>query len=93
MTGGIGAPAHLTQQLFPLLARRAAVLPVGARKLAPMIEELHVVAFERFDLAFDEFVECGELVLDVCRNREVHALSSGADIYHGCAPRSPPTAT
>src|SRR5262249_42725457 len=72
----IGAPAHLAQQLLPLAARPAAVLPIRARVFAPVIEELDVLALERRDLALDERVELGELALDLVGDREVHAAST-----------------
>ena len=65
MTGFVGAALH-----FEISARHSArgpavVLPIGARVLAPMVEELHVLAFERLDLRLDERVELGELVGDL----------------------------
>src|SRR5438876_8909663 len=49
-------------------------MPVGARVLAPMVEEADVVvrALERAELALDERVHVGEEVGDVLRDREVH---------------------
>ena len=51
--GRVGAPAHLAEQLLPVLARHAAVLEVGARVLAAVVEEADVVVLllERLDLA------------------------------------------
>src|SRR2546427_486335 len=60
----VGAPPHLAQQLLPLAARTAALLPVRARVLAPVVEELEVLALERRDLALDERVELVELLPD-----------------------------
>ena len=47
---------------------------VGARELAPVVEEAGVVALclERPDLALDELVERGDPLLDLLRNREIH---------------------
>ena len=72
--GGVGAAAHLAQQLLPFGAWNAAVVEVGARPLPAVIEEAHVVVglLQRLDLAFDELVELVEGRLDLGRNREVH---------------------
>ena len=88
--GGVGAPAHLAQQLLPLLARHAVVLEVGARPLAPVVEEAHVVVLrlERDDLALDERVEPIERRLDVGRDREVHGCDRTRDACADHLPRS-----
>ena len=72
--GRIGAPTHLTQQVFPLLAWHPVVLEVGSGPLAPVIEEAHVVValLERNDLGLDERIEPVERFLDVGGDREVH---------------------
>ena len=76
------------EQLLPLLARHAAVLEVGARVLAAMVEEADVVVllFERLDLALDEVVELVEEVLDVVRGCRSPCLSlrSGPKEGLGC---------
>jgi hypothetical protein len=86
VAGRVGAAAGLGQQRFPLLARQAAGVPVGAGVLAPVVEEADVVVrlFERLDLRFDEAVEFAEIVDEILRQGEVHGgyLSSS-----GC-PRS-----
>ena len=70
--GAIGAPPHFGEQLLPLLARRSVRVPVGARVLAAVIEELRVLALERSDLLLDEGIELGELGLDLGGDAEVH---------------------
>jgi hypothetical protein len=84
--GAVGAPPHLGQQLLPLLARGSVGVPVGARVLAAMVEELGVLALERRDLLLDEGVELGELGLDLGGDLEVH-LERGIlpRIRHSCA--------
>src|SRR6185369_14216350 len=72
VSGSVGAAPHLAEQRFPLGARLAVVVPVGSRVLAAMVEVLDVLALERLDLAFDEFVELAKLRADVRRNLEVH---------------------
>src|SRR5712671_6762971 len=51
------------QQRFPLMPRQAAILEIGARPFAAMIEETDVVVrcFDRPDLAGDELIELGEV--------------------------------
>ena len=75
--GRVRAPAHLGQQLLPVLARDAAVLEVGPRVLPPMVEEPDVVVrlLQRPDLAFDERIERVERRLDLGRDLEVHRRS------------------
>ena len=77
--GGVGPPAHLAQQLLPLLAGDAVVLEVGAGPLAAVVEEALVVVLrlERRDLRLDEVVELVERGLDVGRDVEVHARNLG----------------
>ena len=73
----VGAAAHLAQQVFPLLARQPAMLEIGARPFAAMIEEAVVVVLflQRHDLAFDEIVDACEQVRDFFWDRKVHVLS------------------
>ena len=77
VAGGVGAPAHLAEELLPLLVRQAAALPVGAGVLAPVVEEAVVVVghLQRQDLALDELVELGEIVLQLGRDGEIHSCS------------------
>ena len=72
MTGAVGATPHLRQELLPGPARRTVMLPVGARMLAPVIEILHVLAFERFDFLLDEGIELDQLPRDLRRYGVVH---------------------
>ena len=59
------------------MAREAAAIEIGARPFAAMVEESDIVvlAFERFDFAFDEIVELDEIVGDVFGNAEVNGFS------------------
>src|ERR1700687_172946 len=91
MSRGVGAPPHFAEQCLPLLARPAIVLPLGARMLSAMIEELHVLAFEGFDVAFDEVVEFSKLALNVRGNGEIHRASFGARPYHDSSTRAQAT--
>jgi len=69
---GVGAAAHLAQQLLPLRARRAAV-GVGARHLAAVVEEARAVTLlQRRDLRVDEGVELGEDAGEVRGELEIH---------------------
>ena len=43
MPGGVGRFHRLRQQCLPLRARQAVIVPIGARMLAPMIEEARIV--------------------------------------------------
>src|SRR6202000_940837 len=72
--GLVGAAAHLAQQVFPFLARQAAMLEVGARPFAAGVEEALVVVLRlgRDNLLRDEGVDVGEQFLDGLGNREVH---------------------
>ena len=56
MAGGIRKVLGLAQQRFPFMPRQAAVLEIGARPFAAVVEEADVVVglFQRFDLARDE---------------------------------------
>ena len=47
----VGPAAHLVEQVLPLARRDAAVVPVGAGVLAALVEVLHVLGFQRLDLA------------------------------------------
>ena len=74
VTGRIGQALRALQQRLPFRARQPAAVEVGARPLAPMIEEADVVvgALERADLCFDEGVELVEISGQAARQIEVH---------------------
>ena len=72
MAGGVGEVLGLAQQRFPFMPRQAAIVEIGARPFAAMIEEADVVVgrFQRLDLALDEaieFVEIGDEVGGQCK--------------------------
>src|SRR6266705_6657915 len=58
----VGEIFHPAQQRFPFWPRQPAMLEIGARPFAAMIEETDVVVrfFNRLDLVRDELVELGE---------------------------------
>ena len=73
MAGGVGEILGLAQQRFPFMPRQAAILEIGARPFAAMVEEADVVVglFQRLDLARDEAVEFVEIGCEVGRQVEI----------------------
>ncbi len=73
MAGGVREILGLAQQRFPFMPRQAAILEIGARPFAAMIEEADVVVgfFQRLDLARDEAVEFGEIGREIGRQVEI----------------------
>ncbi len=63
--GRVRPPAHLLEQLDPLLGVDAVVLPIGPLPLAAVVEELHVFRLERFDVTLDEGIEVADEVLQL----------------------------
>ena len=63
MAGGVGEILGLAQQRFPFVPRQAAIVEIGARPFAAVIEEADVVVglLQRLDLARDELVEFVEI--------------------------------
>ena len=63
MTGRVCEILGLAQQRFPFVPRQAAILEIGARPFAAVVEEANVVVgrLQRLDLAFDESVELCEI--------------------------------
>ena len=76
MPGAVGATLHLDDQRAPFRAWTPVLLPIGARILAPMVEELHVFALQRLDLGLDESVEFREFGRYFRRQFEVHVRVS-----------------
>src|ERR1700761_3841417 len=68
----VGALAHLAEEVFPLPARDAAVVPIGAGILPALVEVLHVLALQRLDLRLDECVHLGEQSRKVFWESEIH---------------------
>src|ERR1700675_3748201 len=65
--GAVGEIFHPPQQRFPLMPRQSAIVEIGARPFAAVIEEADVVVglLDRLDLARDEkveFVEIGDQI-------------------------------
>ena len=73
MAGGVGKILGLAQQRFPFMPWQAAVLEIGARPFAAMVEEADVVIglLHRLDLAGDEVVEFVEIGREVGRQVEI----------------------
>ncbi len=72
---GVGAAAHLVEQVLPRPGRDATVLQIGARELAAPVEVLHVLGFQRLDLGLDEGVHLGQHARKVVRQGEIHGDS------------------
>src|SRR5437867_11761292 len=73
MSRGVRKILRLAQQRFPFMPRQAAVLEIGARPFAAMVEETDVVVgfFQRLDLARDEAVEFVEIGGEVGRQVKI----------------------
>ena len=78
MAGGVGKILGLAQQRFPFVPRQTAVLEIGARPFAAMVEEADVVIgrFQRLDLARDEAIEFVEIGDQVGRQVEIQGSLS-----------------
>ena len=63
MAGVVGEILGLAQQRFPFVPRQPAIVEIGARPFAAVVEEADVVVglFQRLDLALDEAVEFVEI--------------------------------
>src|SRR6478735_8229381 len=79
MAGGVGKVLGLAQQRFPFMPRQAAIVEIGARPFAAVIEEADVVVgrFQRLDLARDESIEFIEIGDEVGGQCKIHRLSPG----------------
>src|SRR6266404_7424531 len=68
---------HPAQQRFPFRPRQPAMLEIGARPFAAVIEEADVVIgfFNRLDLARDELVELGEIGDQVGRQCKIQGAA------------------
>ena len=73
MAGAVGEIFHPPQQRFPFMPRQAAIVEIGARPFAAMIEEADVVVglLDRLDLARDEAVEFVEIGDQIGRQMEI----------------------
>src|SRR3982074_562981 len=73
----IGEIFHSSQQRFPFMPRQPAIVEIGARPFAAMIEETDVVIgiFNRLDLARDELVELSEIGDQVGRQCKIQGNS------------------
>src|SRR5258708_21608083 len=74
MPGLIGAAPCLAHHPPPLGARQPAVVEIGARPFAPVVEEALVVVLrlKRLDLGLDEAIEFGEISRQLRRYVEIH---------------------
>ncbi len=68
VTGLVGALLGFGQQFFPLVARQAAIVIVGACPFTAMVEEALVVVLrlQRNDFGLDEGIQFGQIVGDLC---------------------------
>ncbi len=73
VAGGVREVLRLAQQRFPFVTREAAILEIGARPFAAVIEEADVVIglLQRLDLACDEPVKLVEIGCEVGRQVEI----------------------
>ena len=64
VTGLVGEALGFAQKLFPLVARQALIVPIGAGMFAAMVKEALIVVFglKRLDLGLDERVEHAKIV-------------------------------
>ena len=71
----VGEFAHLAEQFFPLMARQALIVPIGAGMLATVVEKalIIVLRLKRLDFLFNEIVEHREVVGELLGDREIHA--------------------
>src|ERR1700748_3085138 len=77
MPGVVGKVLGLAQQRLPFMPRQAAIVEIGARPFAAMIEETDVVVrfFQRLDLAVDEAIEFSEIGDQFGRQVEIQGAS------------------
>jgi hypothetical protein len=63
VAGLVGNPHRLAQQVFPFVARQAAIFEVGTCPFAAVIEEALVVilGLQRLDFSVDERVKLGQI--------------------------------
>jgi hypothetical protein len=73
----VGANSHLSEQVFPLLARHAAVLEVRPLVFSPVVEKADVVVLllQRLDLRLDELIQVLQQLLDILRYIKIHLCS------------------
>ena len=73
MAGAVGEIFHAPQQRFPFMPRQPAIVEIGARPFAAVIEEADVVVglLDRLDLARDEAVEFVEIGDQIGRQIEI----------------------
>src|SRR3954453_1307682 len=73
MAGVVGEILGMAQQRFPFMTRQAAILEIGPRPFAAMIEEADVVVlrFQRLDLERNEAVELGGIGDEIRRQGKI----------------------
>ena len=81
--GFVGQVLHPAQQRFPFMSRQAAVVEIGARPFAAVIEEADVVVglFHRLDLARDEAIEFVKVGNEVGRQYKIQGSLSRNAAY------------
>ena len=79
MSGLVGESLRLTKQVFPFMARQTALVEIGARPFAAMIEETDVVValLERLDGLIDETIKLGQVRSQIIRQREIQRATPG----------------
>ena len=78
---GIGAAAHLVEQVFPLASGYTTVVQIGAGELTTPVEVLHVLALQRLDLRVDERIHLGQQRRKMLGEDEIHQVSFGSVPY------------
>ena len=79
MPGLIGEILHPAQQRLPFLPRQPAIVEIGARPFAAMIEETDIVVslLDRLDLARDELIELVEIGDQIGRQGKIQGGTPG----------------
>ena len=73
----VGEILHPAQQRLPFVPRQPALVEIGARPFAAMIEEADIVigVLDRLDLARDELIEFAEIGDEVVRQCKIQGNS------------------
>ncbi len=74
MPGLVGADRSFAQQGFPLVAWQAAIVEIGPRPFAAMVEETDVVVLllQRLDFPGDKIVQFIKIGQQVLGERKIH---------------------
>jgi hypothetical protein len=79
MTGAIGKVFHPAQQRFPFVPWQPAIVEIGARPFASVIEKADVVVglLDRPDLFRDEMIQFGKVGNEIGGQRKIQGDSPG----------------